>query len=272
MAISAVNNTTAFSAYTDYARNDANLKNSMELLSTGRKGVSEDAAGVSISERMRSMIGGTDMSRQNIENGVSVMQTADGWLQKTNDMLTRMRELSIQAIDDTKASADRANLQTEFEQLQTEMASIINTASFNGKKLLDGGLSSAVLQIGANSGETMTISIDDMNSVLSAVIAASTAVASIGAASSATSTIESAVDAVSSERATIGGQISRMESRISGLLSYENNIRAAESKVRDVDMAQESANMAQQRAMSQVSNAMLTQANSLPNQVIQLVQ
>ncbi len=271
MSIGAVNNATAFNVYTNYTQANSAMKENMSNLSEGRKGVEQDPAGVSISERMQLTIGGTNMARQNLENGISVMQTADSWMQKMNDILTRMNELAVEAVDDTKGSQDRANLQTEFGELQEELDRIVSTASFNQQNLLDGTLSSAVLQIGAEQGQTMNIGIQDMNGVVSSVTASGTTISTVSQASAAIGHILTAVDDVSEQRAELGGQMSRMESTISGLMTNENNIRAAESKIRDIDMAREASEKAQNQALNQVGNAMLAQANQLPSQVVQLL-
>jgi len=271
MGIGAINNTTAFDVYKDYVNADNALKKNMSDLSSGRKGVGDDPAGVSISERMKTTIEGTSMARQNVQNGISVMRTADGWMQQMNDILVRMKELSVEAVDDTKSSQDRSNLQTEFKQMQDELQRIVDSAKFNGKNLLDGNLSGAKLQIGPSTGETLTINVTDMNAVISGAIASGTTVSTVGGASAAIGAIQNSVDLVSEQRAELGGQMSRMETTIGGLLDYESNIQAAESKIRDVDMAKAATEKAENQALTQVGNAMLTQANQLPSQVVQLL-
>ena len=261
MSIGAVNNTTASSVYTSYAANSFALAKSMTRLSTGIKSVVDDGAGVGISEGMRSQARSTAMARNNVENSISLLQTADGWMQRMSDMLGRMHELSVESNDGTKTNDDRLNIEAEFSQLKSEINRIVSSAAkFNGQSLLSTGFDAGVAtQVGADSGQTINIQIDSMVSIMGTVSNVSTA----ADAGTMISELQTQIDAVAQTRASVGGLQSRFENTRAGLLTYEDNIRAAESKIRDVDSARESSQMAKHRILSEISSAMLAQANQL---------
>ena len=269
MSIGAVNNTTASSVYTSYAANSFALAKSMTRLSTGIKSVVDDGAGVGISEGMRSQARSTAMARNNVENGISVLQTADGWMQRISDMLGRMHELAVESADATKIDDDRQNIQAEFGQLQSEISRIVTgAAKFNGRTLLDATFSGGVpTQVGPDSGQTIDINITNLTSVMSSV----THVSTVSGASNMISAVSSLIDVVAEARANVGALQNRFENTRAGLLTYEDNIRAAESKIRDVDAARESSEMTNKQILTQVSNAMLAQANQLPGSILQLL-
>jgi flagellin len=271
MAVGTVNNPTAFSVYSNYSSSSTSLQKSMSRLSSGVKSVVDDGAGVGISERMRSQADSTSMARNNVENAISVLQTADGWMQEVNDTLSRMHELAIESNDATKTDTDRTNINAEFGQLQEEITRIVSTAAkFNGKNLLDGTMNTAT-QVGADSGQTITLKVDSLASVTQMISNASGGVATASAAVDQISKLQTQIDNVSKARASVGGLQSRFEHTRSGLLTYEDNIRAAESKVRDVDMARESSEMTKSQILTQVGNSMLAQANQLPQSVLKLL-
>ena len=271
MAIGTVNNPTAFSVYTNYAKSSTGLQQSMSRLSSGVKGVEDDGAGVGISERMRSQAKSTGMARNNVDNAISVLQTADGWMQEVSDSLSRMHELAIESNDATKTDTDRENINAEFGALQSELTRIVDTAAkFNGKNLLDGSMDTAT-QVGADSGQTINLKIDSLGSVTDMISNASNGVKTASAAVDQISKLQTQIDNVGKARASAGGLQSRFEHTRSGLLTYEDNIRAAESKVRDVDMARESSEMSKNQILSQVGNSMLAQANSLSQGVLSLI-
>jgi flagellin len=241
----------------------------MTRLSTGVKGVVDDGAGVGISERMRSQARSSSMARNNVDNSISLLQTADGWMQRISDMLSRMHELSVESNDATKSDSDRDNIQAEFGALRSEVNRIVSSAAkFNGKSLLDTTFSGGVAtQVGADSGQTINIALTNMASIMSSVTDVSTS----ANASSMISELQNQIDSVATARAAVGGLQSRFENTRSGLLTYEDNIRAAESKIRDVDAARESSELVKYQILTQVSNAMLAQANQLPATVLQLL-
>lgn len=268
MAIGSVNNSSAFTAYANYASSTAKLGQSMNRLSTGQKSSMDDGAGVGISERMRAQARGTSMARQNVENSISALQTADSWMQRINDMASRMSELTIEAQDGTMSDTDRTNINAEFTALGAEVNAVITgRAKFNGTNLLNGFSTST--QVGADSGQSLTVKVDDLASI-GADLAALT-VLTVGVATAAMAKVTSAINDVAKARASAGGLQSRLDNARAGLLSYEDNIRAAESKIRDVDMARESSEMMKQNILSQVGTSILAQANQQTQSVLKLV-
>jgi len=304
MALAVNNNTSAFNVFTSYTNNVSNMKTSMSRLSSGVKTVTDDPSGLGISERMRSQIKSTGMSRQNVENGLSMLQTADSWMQKINDMLKRMHELTIEAGDGTKTTDDLNNIQSEFKELQSEIKRVTSDSSsaakYNGLYLFRGGDGRTVndtskgvsIQIGADIGQKIGISLTQLNAETGheaktkeltydkadgttgtmrwASIALGDGSLSVRA-DHAIGKVAAAIDHVSNERATLGAKQNRLKETRSGLLSYEDNLRSAESKVRDVDMAAESTQFSKFQILSQISNAMLAQANQLPSSSLQLL-
>jgi len=265
------NNTAAFNVWASYSRNTASMKKSMTKLSTGVISNTDDAAGLGISETMRAEVKGVAMARQNVNNAISLVQTADGWLQKVSDMLGRMKALAIES-KGIVSEQDKSNIQEEFSALNHEIGRITGAsasslgppaASFNGINLFDGSNASMTVQIGATSGQELTLSLDNLSSNL-------TTAGSAGSADAITE-LSAAVNTVATTRAKMGAQQVRMEHTASALTSYEDNLRAAESKIRDIDMARESTLFAKSQILSNASNAMLAQANQLPQSVLQLL-
>ncbi len=272
------NNVAAFNVWSSYSQNSAAMQKSMTKLSTGVISNTDDAAGLGISERMRAEVKGVQMARNNVNNGISLVQTADGWLQKINDMTARMKALAIEN-KGIMSTTDKGNIQVEFKALKAEIMRITGSssgddtaaASFNGLQLLSGD--TLVVQIGATSGQTISIDMTDLTSGAIATNWGSTVDAGVSAGSpNAIDTLSSAINKISEVRATLGAQQVRMEHTAAGLTSYEDNLRAAESKIRDVDMARESTLFAKNQILTNAANAMLAQANQLPQSVMQLLQ
>ena len=271
------NNTAAFNVWSSYSQNSSALKKSMSKLSTGVITNTDDAAGLGISERMRAEVKGVTMARNNVNNAVSLVQTADGWLQKINDMTARMKALKIEH-EGIVSTTDQENIHKEFDALVDEIQRITGStqtdglaaAQFNGYNLLGGDSASVQtinVQIGATSGQTLSIDLGGLASVVEG---------SISGAKMQVSTVDlvmldSAINVVAGTRASLGAQQVRLEHTAAGLTSYEDNLRSAESKIRDVDMARESSIFAKNQILTNAANAMLAQANQLPNSVMQLL-
>ena len=294
MSITVANNSQAFGIWSNFTNNTTQMKKAMNHLSTGTKNVVDDPSGVGISERMRSQAKNVGMARQNVDNGLSMLQTADSWMQKINGMLSRMSELSIEAGDGTKTTADKGNIQTEFSELQDEITRVTSdstsAAKFNGLYLFRGGdgvtagsagqdSGSISLQVGPDASQTVKLSLLNLDKASTKDINGGVTWGSVIDSSkgfsvgntNAIATLSKAIDHISNQRATNGAQQNRLENTKSGLLSYEDNLRAAESKIRDVDMARESTMFQKYQILNQVSNSMLAQANQLPGQVMQLI-
>ncbi|MCU9593279.1 flagellin [Caldibacillus thermolactis] len=250
--------------------NNAQLK-SMEKLSSGLRinRAGDDAAGLAISEKMRGQIRGLDMAAKNAQDGISLIQTAEGALNETHAILQRMRELAVQSANDTNTDDDRAALQAEVAELIGEIDRISTDTEFNTQKLLDGNFSDKVFHIGANSGQAITISIGDMSSTGLTVNGLD--ISTQEGADAAVDTLDGAIKLVSDERAKLGANQNRLEHTINNLSTSSENLTAAESRIRDVDMAKEMMEQTKNAILAQASQAMLAQANQLPQGVLQLL-
>lgn len=265
-------NVTSINAQRNLNVSDTALSRSLEKLSSGLRinRASDDAAGLAISEKMRSQIGALDQSSQNAQDAISMLNTAEGALNETENILQRMRTLSVQGASDTLTTSDRANIQTELSQLSSELTRISNTTEFNTRKLLNGDVSGGItLQIGANSGQTMTVGISAMAAGdldLAAPTVGSAALASVTIAS-----IDAAISQVSTERSKIGAYVNRLEHTITNLGVASENLSAAQSRIRDLDMAAEVSKMTRNQILTQSGTAMLSQANSSSQNVLSLL-
>ncbi len=245
---------------------------SSEKLSSGYKinRAADDAAGLTISEKMRSQIRGLAKASNNAQDGVSLIQVAEGALNETHSILQRMNELATQAANDTNTTIDREAISAEIEQLKEEITRIGNTTEFNDQKLLDGSFEGN-LQVGAKAGQIIGISIEDMRtSALDAL--ASIAVSSHDAAADAMTTIQKAINNVSTQRSNLGAIQNRLEHTIANLDNIEENTQAAESRLRDTDMAEEMVEYSKNQILAQAGQSMLAQANTATQGVLSLLQ
>ncbi|MGY4686141.1 MULTISPECIES: flagellin N-terminal helical domain-containing protein [Petrotoga] len=246
---------------------------SLEKLSSGFRinRAGDDAAGLSISEKMRGQIRGLDMAVKNAQDSISLIQTAEGALTETHAILQRMRELAVQAANDTNVGADRQALQDEVTQLTAEINRIASDTEFNTQKLLDGTFTNSTFHIGANIGQNITLSIGAMSAGALEINSTNMSIANQASANTAISTINAAIVKVSTERSKLGAYQNRLEHTINNLQVSSENLTAAESRIRDVDMAKEMMNYTKQQILLQSSNAMLAQANTVPQNVLQLL-
>ncbi len=250
---------------------DAQAK-STEKLSSGYRinRAGDDAAGLTISEKMRSQVKGLDKASDNAQNGVSLIQTAEGALNETHSILQRMNEIATQAANDVNTSSDRAAIQSEISALTTEIDRISSTTQFNTMNLLDGTFTGKNLQVGALSGQSITISIGSMNT--GALSISGLAVSTFTAAGSAMDSIQAAIASVSTQRSALGAVQNRLEHTINNLDTTSENTSAAESLIRDVDMAEEMVNYSKNSILSQAGQSMLAQANQANQGVLTLLQ
>lgn len=265
-------NLNAMNAHRQMGINLGSTAKATEKLSSGLRinRAGDDAAGLAISEKMRGQIRGLDQASRNAQDGISLIQTAEGALNETHSILQRMRELAVQSTNDTNVSVDRENLQKEIGELQNEINRIASQTQFNTKNLLTGSASGMVFQIGANKDQIMTLTIGAMDTSALGVksIDISKSAKSI---SSMIDTINEAINTVSSERAKLGANQNRLEHTIANLDNSSENLQAAESRVRDVDMAKEMMNFSKNNILQQAAQAMLAQANNAPQGVLQLL-
>ncbi len=234
----------------------------------------DDAAGLSISEKMRNQIRGLNQSVKNAEDGISLIQTAEGNMNEIHSILQRMGELAIKARNDVNATEDRQTIQDEITQLKEEICSITKKAEFNGTKLLDGSMSLAnsgkLLQVGANMGETLRISISGTS--LSKLDLLSVAVTDGAKASVAIGKVQEAIKKVSAQRSLLGAIQNRLEYTINNLENYSENLTSAESSIRDTDMATEMVDFSKNQILQQAAQSMLSQANQSTQGVLNLLQ
>lgn len=245
-----------------------------EKLSSGYQvnRAADDAAGLSISEKMRNQIRGINQAVKNSEDGISLIQTAEGNMNEIHSILQRMGELATKAANDVNASEDRTAIADEMGQLQEEINSIAEKAAFNGTKLLTGSFQNKNLQVGANKGENMSISISKMNaSGLGIGSADEIKVDSHEAAASTMERITSAIKNVSSARSKLGAIQNRLDYTVNNLKNYSENLTAAESQIRDTDMATEMTNYTKNNILQQAAQSMLAQANQSTQGVLSLL-
>jgi flagellin len=285
-----VNNISAMNTHRQLTVADSSLSKSLERLSSGLRinRAGDDAAGLAISEKMRAQIRGMKQAIRNAQDGISVIQTAEGALTEVHNMLNRMRELTVQAGNSTLTGGDKDKLHAEFELLSAEITRIAETTEFNTMILLTGefgpnatsGPGKIVLQIGANAGQTLDITIDDMRAEELGVVAANSASGTglfIGGGSNeqniedALNAIDNAIELVSAQRASLGANQNRLEHTIQNLSITAENLAASESRIRDVDMAAEMAEFTKNQILLQSSTAMLAQANMKPQIVLSLL-
>lgn len=242
----------------------------MERLSSGLRinSAADDAAGMAIANKMDAQIRGLKQANRNTMDGISLIQTAEGALNEAHAILHRMRELSVQASNETNSTADVDQMQKEIEQLRQEITRIAESTEFNTKPLLNGAFDEVKLQVGANQGQVMVIPLDELN------------VANLGIAGvdvtvdpdAAITSIDGAITKISTQRGVFGAAQRRLEHTANNLGSSEENLTSALSRIQDADMAYEMAEFTQQNVLSQAATAMLAQANQRPQQVLQLLQ
>lgn len=215
---------------------------SLERISTGMRinRASDDPAGLAISEKMRAQIRGLNMAGRNIQDGISLLQTAEGALNETHSILQRMRELSVQAANDTLTDEDRKALALEFEQLKEEVSRISKDTQFNTMPLLDGSKDSIHIQAGANAGQSIKLSFGDMSA--EALGISDLSIADRKKAEEAMTGLDNAIQKVSSERSKMGAYMNRLDHAYNNVLTMEENLVAAESRIRDADLAKEMMN------------------------------
>ncbi len=275
MGLTINTNVASLNAQRNLGASQMNLGKSMQRLSSGLRinSAKDDAAGLAISDRMTSQIRGLNQAVRNANDGISLAQTAEGALQETTNILQRMRELAVQAANDTNTTNDRASLNAEFSQLVSEINRISTDTKFNGKVLLGGSFSTAanaaVFQVGADAGQTISVTIAGAN-------AAKLSVNGIGvttraSASNAITKIDSAIKTVDTIRGNLGAVQNRFESTISNLQNVSENLAAARSRILDADIAQETSAMIRNNILQQAGVSILAQANQSPQLALSLL-
>ncbi|MGL5978343.1 MAG: flagellin, partial [Erysipelotrichaceae bacterium] len=272
-------NIMALNAHRNSNVNQNNVSKNMEKLSSGFRinRAGDDAAGLSISEKMRSQIRGLDQATNNAQDGISFIQTAEGALTEVNSMLTRMKELVVQSENGTYSKEDKANIDLEIKSLGTEITNITTNTKFNGINVFNPtGEADGFVNIAIGSEGAQSVKIDAATTNLANLTALTSKIPTIdsGAATpiKITSTeVESAISAVNKQRATYGSLQNRLEHTINNQNTTSENLVAAESRIRDVDMAKEMMEMTKNNVLQQAAQAMIAQANQQPQGVLQLL-
>lgn len=285
MALGVNTNVASLAVQKNLSRASDALSTSMTRLSSGLKinSAKDDAAGLQIATRETSQIRGQTVAIKNANDGISMAQTAEGALQESTNILQRMRELAVQARNDTNSTADRTALNAEFGQMSDELTRISASTNLNGKNLLDGSAGTMTLQVGSSTGSANRIDLvlsskfDATSlSVASGSVAITGTAGSAGTASAnidnAITAIDAALASINATRANLGAAQNRLTSTISNLQNVNENATAALGRIQDTDFAAETANLTKQQTLQQASTSVLAQANQLPSAVLKLLQ
>jgi len=276
-------NISAMITQTSLSQADKSMSKSLEKLSTGLRvnRASDDAAGLAVSERLRGQIKGMARAKMNAQDGIALLQIAEGAANEIDDVLQRQRELAVQASSDTLTSTDRSYLDLEFKQLSDETDRITHSAQYNTMTLLDGtgfgaGAGGSVLHIGANAGasDEIKVHIASISTGSLGMSTSGTGAVGVSTQASATSTIsavDAAMDKVNRLRADLGSFINRLDHTINNIANQEFNTQDAESRIRDVDFATETTQFTRNQILVQSSTSMLSQANQGPQSVLSLL-
>lgn len=253
------------------------LQKSTEKLSSGYKinRAADDAAGLSISEKMRNQIRGLNKASDNAQDGISLVQTAEGALNEVHSMLQRMSELAVQASNGTNASQDRTALDNEVQQLKTEIERVGTTTQFNKMDILTGEFSSnneKTLQVGANQDQVITIAISALTSTVGSALDTMVKVGTASAAQSSITIIQNSITNLSALRSKLGALQNRLEHTVANLDNISENTQSAESRIRDTDMAEEMVQYSKNNILQQAGQSMLAQANQANQGVLSLLQ
>jgi len=264
-------NVSSLTAQRNLASVTGRLQGNFARLSSGLRiaTAADDAAGLGVSERMRSQIRSYAVAGRNAQDGISLAQTAEGAMGEISNNLTRMRELAVQAANGTLTTTDRATLDTEFQALITEIGRVATDTTFNGVALLDGTTSSLDIQVGIDSGDTISVGL--ASSTTSALGIGGLGVTSTTLASAALATIDTAINTVSTNRGELGAAQNRLNSVVASIANTRENLSAAESRIRDVDVALETADLTRNSILQQAAVSVLAQANVQPQLALSLL-
>jgi flagellin len=267
-------NVTSINAQRNLSQVTDRLSTNFRRLSTGLRisTAADDAAGLAISERLRSQVRSLEQAKRNANDGISMVQTAEGALNEVSNILTRLRELAVQSSNGSVSNQDKDTLDEEFQSLVSEINRIGQSTEFNGIKLLDGSSTSVAFQVGFGT----SASIDQISVSLSPALSTTLSlnaldIGSGGATTTAITNIDTAINTISGLRGSLGAAQNRLGSTINNLAIQSENLSAAESRIRDVDVAYETAQLTRNSILQQASIAMLAQSNSLPQSALSLL-
>ena len=273
MAINIQTNYAALSAQKNLGMNQKLLAGSFQRLSSGYRvnSAADDAAGLAISESMKSQIRSYTVAQRNASDAQSMAQTAEGALGDVHDIMGRMRELAMQSSNGDLGSTDRGYVATEFKALQAEVTRIQGSAKFNGKQLINATAATTTFQVGLNNTASDQIKVTFGGVKLTTITAAATDVSTATGALNALATIDTAIQNVSTSRSNFGTAMNRMDFATSNIQTMQLNITAANSRIRDVDVASETANLSRNQVLTQAGTAVLAQANQIPQLALSLI-
>jgi flagellin len=265
-------NISAMNTHRQLVQTDRDLSGSLEKLSSGLRinRAADDSAGLAISQRLRSQVGGLEMASQNAEQAKNMVQTAEGFLNEIHNMLGRMRELAVQSASDTVDATNRASLDGEFDKLREEIDRIATSAEYNNNKLLDGTFTNKQFQVGANGDvdNTITFSIDSVSSADMGIGA--TDITTLAGSVTAMDDLTSAIDYVSDVRSGLGTVQNRLAYTVASVDNAAENLSSSESTIRDLDISAEISEFTKSQILVQTGMAMLAQANAAPQNVLSL--
>ena len=267
-------NIMSLNAQRNLSTSNSALATSLQRLSSGLRinCAKDDAAGMAISECFTTQIRGLNQAVRNSNDGISLAQTAEGALGKLSEMMQRMRELAVQSANATNGASDRASLNAEYQELGAEIGRTISTTQFNGLAILSTGAGPQAFQVGANSGETVTVTTTNMAGDATLTAVTGGGLTTVAASTQALTDLDAALDTVNGERALYGAAQNRFEAVIATLQVSAENQAAARSRIMDADFAAETAALSRAQILQQAGNAMVAQANPLPQQVLSLLQ
>ena len=275
MAIRINTNVDSVFAQKNLARTQRDMRGSMQKLSSGLRitKAADDAAALGVSEKMRAQITSLKMAQRNTNDGISMIQTAEGALDETGDILNRMRELAVESSSEVLQATERAYLQTEFTALQNEIERIADSTEFNGLNLSDGTTTSVDVQVGIfnTSDDRITVSLQDSQTATLGVDTGTVTLGTAATSQSAITAIDTAIDSVNNSRASYGAAQNQLSSALRNLENYTENLTETESRIRDVDFASETAEMTRSQIFQQAGISVLSQANSSPQAALSLL-
>jgi flagellin len=274
MTLSLLTNVSSLEAQRNVQNTQSTLASSVERLSSGMRinHASDDAAGLAISSKLSAELKGLKQAQRNCNDAVSMIQTAEGGLGEVNNLLSRMRELAVEAANGgTLGASERGAVDTEYQALLSEIDRIINVTTYNGQKLLDGSVSNTNFQVGAFNTANDRLQLSIVSSGSSTLSVSSTNVTSVETAQTALSQLDKAIGTVAIQRANIGASQNRLVTTVDNLSIAFTNLSAANSRILDVDVAEESARMTRNNILLQAGISVLTQANSQPQAALQLL-
>ncbi|MDC0088701.1 flagellin [Porticoccaceae bacterium] len=269
-------NTAATLTSNALARNDREMSQAMERLSTGQRinSAADDAAGLAISSKMTSAVRGLEQASRNANDAISLLQTADGAAIEISNLLQRMRELAVQVTNDTMTTDDQSSVTTEFTALMAEIERIADNTTWNGTNIMDGTNSSLTFQVGADDGQTVSVTMGDFETATTTTYSSGTA-ASLSAitvtSSTAIADLDLSIAGLNKQRATFGSMMNRLEYTVDNLRNVAQNTDASRSRIMDADYAAESTELARTQIIQQAATAMLAQANQSAQAVLSLL-